>query len=178
MATPVLFKTVSVSNIPIDSESVRSAWRKRFGTKVVPAILHLGSTGIPFVLPRDLHEKKVQIPCFGVNVYGVSKTSSQQISANRLQGYIIRVLSPQTEADEFDRGNAQIAFDRGVTGIPINNLVPFSGINYLVTGEEKINLFIEGVRAATQFLLEFDWIEYRESIDAARLRDLDSKKTE
>jgi predicted acylesterase/phospholipase RssA len=178
MATPVLFKTVSVSNIPTDSESVRSAWRKRFGTNVVPAILHLGSTGIPFVLPRDLYEKKVQIPCFGVNVYGVSKTSSQQISINRLQGYIIRVLSPQTEADEFDRGNAQIAFDRGVTGIPINNLVPFSGINYLVTGEEKINLFIEGVRAATQFLLDFNWIEYRETIDAARLRDLDSRKTE
>ena len=50
-------------------------------------------------------------------------------------------------------------YDKYVARIDIRD---FNWLNFGLSNEEKINLFIKGAEAARNFLLKFDWDKYKE----------------
>jgi NTE family protein len=165
MASPVFFKTVTIRNIPKVSNSVISAWKKRFGITDVPSTAFLGATGISPIIKDDANDGAPLLPCFGAFVerYRYNKKTFN----NGISAYFARLVRRVVDADEDNRGSEKVIYKRGISRISINNQ-RYHSLNYGLTGEDKIELFIKGVAAATEFLLHFDWADYKEQMTIIR----------
>jgi NTE family protein len=49
-------------------------------------------------------------------------------------------------------------YDRGIGKIPLSD---YNWLNFFLKDEDKINMFVLGAKAATQFLIDFNWQEYK-----------------
>lgn len=167
MASPVFFKMIHIKDIPTASDGVVDAWRKRFGITDIPSTAFLGATGISPIIKDDVKDGPPLLPCFGAFVerYRYNK----KIYNNGLNAYFSRLIRRAVEADEQNRGDEMIIYKRGVTRISISSQ-RYHSLNYGLTGEEKIELFIKGVAAATEFLHHFDWSDYKEQLTNIRMQ--------
>ena len=49
-------------------------------------------------------------------------------------------------------------YERGVGSVKLNE---FNWLNFFLTDQDKIAMFVKGAQAATQFLKTFNWEEYK-----------------
>ena len=50
-------------------------------------------------------------------------------------------------------------FEKGIGKIP---LAKYNWLNFFLSDQDKIDMFILGVKTATKFLIEFDWAAYKD----------------
>ena len=50
-------------------------------------------------------------------------------------------------------------FKKGIGTIP---LAEFNWLNFFLSDEDKLKMFVKGARAATEFLKTFNWVQYQQ----------------
>jgi NTE family protein len=49
-------------------------------------------------------------------------------------------------------------YENGIGKIPLSD---YNWLNFFLTDKDKINMFVLGAKAATEFLINFDWEDYK-----------------
>jgi NTE family protein len=49
-------------------------------------------------------------------------------------------------------------YEKGIGKVP---LADYNWLNFFITDKDKIDMFVKGAKAATKFLIEFNWEEYK-----------------
>jgi NTE family protein len=56
-------------------------------------------------------------------------------------------------------------YQKGIGTIP---LAGYNWLNFFLKDEDKIDMFVRGAKAATEFLISFDWEDYKNDREAMR----------
>jgi NTE family protein len=103
------------------------------------------------------------MPTFGVDSKGVvEKLHNTPIRKLTWGNFLVRLLDTakfNIDREQLTRGKAM---SRAVCDIGIKKI---DGLGYFLTDEEKLELFICGAQAATNFLMDFDWEAYKRGLN-------------
>jgi NTE family protein len=163
MSIPIFFESYVIDNIDVEHDEIKQAWEKRFGEGKPPHCARFVDGGMLSNFPLDLfYNPGVEVP--RLPVFGIDLDSSVENSNSRsalewsLMGYFGRMFSTlQNNSDkEFLLKNK--VYKQGVGSIKVGN---FNWLNFFLPPAKKVELFILGVEAATEFLLKFDWEKYK-----------------
>ncbi|MEO9003941.1 MAG: patatin-like phospholipase family protein [Ginsengibacter sp.] len=163
MAIPVFFESYFINNIPNTSEQVKKAWMDTFNEPNPPTEVRFVDGGILSNFPINIfYNPKVlvpRLPSFGIDL---DDTKPENKSTNAIQwtflGYLGRMFNTIRYYYDKDFLLKNKFFDKGIGKIP---LADYNWLNFFLKDEDKINMFILGAKAATQFLIDFDWAEYK-----------------
>jgi NTE family protein len=180
MAIPLFFESFYVPNIQTIPD-IDEKWKKTFGIEKAPESARLVDGGVLSNFPISIfYERKVtvpRLPVFGINLDD-SKTEadldknrmntlSQKEKTNaennpknwNLGDYAGKIFAAAQNNSDNDFLQKNRAFGLGVGTVPLND---FNYLNFAMSNEEKIRLFEVGARAATKFLIAFDWKDYKD----------------
>ncbi len=51
-------------------------------------------------------------------------------------------------------------YEKGIGKVPLSD---YNWLNFFLTNKDKVNMFIAGAKAATEFLIDFDWQTYKDA---------------
>jgi NTE family protein len=163
MSIPLFFESYIINDIPCDDPDVRRIWMERFNEPDPPSCARFVDGGILSNFPINLfYNPKVHIP--RLPVFGIDLDDStpgdkgKDAESWSLAGYFGRMFSTiQNNSDkEFLLKNK--VYDKGVGKIKV---AQYNWLNFFLPPQKKIELFILGAEAATEFLLHFDWAAYK-----------------
>jgi NTE family protein len=156
MSVPFFFHPFRIKNIPIDHVA---EWKTRLGYDGdMPDEVVFVDGGIVSNFPINLfhvHSGKPSLPTFGVKL-GTSKSELKTISGVfPMIGAMIDVMRHDAD-DEFLSRNPD--YKQLVQHIDTGE---HHWLNFNLSPDEKIDLFVRGVEAAVLFLKRFDWEAYK-----------------
>jgi len=157
MSVPFLFKPLRVRNLPNCKETIR-AWREKgYGGKIPDEVLFVDG-GMMSNFPIELfHASGVPIaPTFGVKL-GFDRHEARRIQSPLQLSWA--VLDAARRAGDFDFIQKNPDYDSVVHNI---DTLDFHWLDFALDRESQITLFAQGVQAATDFLVGFDWENYKE----------------
>ncbi len=76
-----------------------------------------------------------------------------------LTGYLYRIFNTVRFYYDKDFLIKNIFFRKGIGTVPLKG---FNWLNFFATNEEKTDMFVLGAEAATKFLMQFDWENYKQ----------------
>ncbi|MFN8135792.1 MAG: patatin-like phospholipase family protein [Bacteroidales bacterium] len=158
MSIPFFFQPFRISNIPSGPDSWQK-WNEKTGLNAsVPSEVLFMDGGIISNFPIDIfhtNNKVPDSPTFGVKI-GLDKA---EINQNKkffsLIGSVFNTARFSSD-DNFLRTNPDF---RNLIGYI--NTGNHNWLNFGLTDEAKIDLFIRGAQAASEFLKTFDWAKYK-----------------
>jgi NTE family protein len=163
MAIPVFFESYFINNIPNTSAEVKKAWMDTFNEPNPPTEVRFVDGGILSNFPINIfYNPKVHVPrlpSFGIDL---DDTKPENKSTNAIHwtitGYLGRMFNTIRYYYDKDFLLKNKFFERGIGKIPLSD---YNWLNFFLKDEDKINMFVLGAKAATQFLIDFDWEEYK-----------------
>lgn len=169
MSIPIFFKPFIKKNLPSGSEQMKK-WDEELKYRGdIPKEVLFVDGGIMSNFPIDvfhLNKEKPRKPTFGVKL-GHDRNESNEINGPLLYNCF---NSARLIRDfEFIFNNSE--FEQLVAYIETDN---YNWLNFNLEEEEKIGLFLNGVKSACTFLKEFDWIKYKSFRKSNLERDADS----
>jgi NTE family protein len=164
MAIPVFFESYFINNIPCDSQELKDAWMKTMNEPDPPSQARFVDGGILSNFPINIfYNPKVvvpRLPSFGIDL---DDTKPENESKNPVywtfMGYLGRMFNTIRSYYDKDFLLKNIVYQKGIGKIP---LAGFNWLNFFLKDEDKIKMFVLGAQAATKFLTEFDWQDYKE----------------
>jgi NTE family protein len=178
MAIPLFFESYFINNIPIESEAVRKAWKDTFNEDNPPPAVRFVDGGLLSNFPINLFYNPniavPRLPTFGINLDDtVPEDRKNDTVAWSFFGYFGRMLTTLRGFYDKDFLVQNKVYERGIGSIP---LVEYNWLNFFLTDEDKKAMFLRGAQAATKFLLEFNWEEYK--AEQAKMRKEIKKEIE
>ena len=163
MAIPVFFESYFINNIPNTSPEVKKAWMDTFNEPCPPTEVRFVDGGILSNFPINIfYNPKVlvsRLPAFGIDL---DDTKPENKSTNAIHwtflGYLGRMFNTIRFYYDKDFLLKNKFYERGIGKIPLSD---YNWLNFFLKDEDKINMFVLGAKAATQFLIDFDWQEYK-----------------
>lgn len=163
MAIPIFFESYIIKDIPCTSEEVKKAWKKHFNEDDPPSTARFVDGGMLSNFPMDIfYNPSVQVPrlpVFGIDLDGsLPGDKGKNAESWSLIGYFNRMLlTLQNYADkQFLQKNKVYA-----TGVGSINVREFNSLNFFLTDDKKMELFLRGAEAASEFLIHFNWDSYK-----------------
>jgi len=158
MSIPFFFQPFRINNLPTGAEAWRK-WNKMTGLNAtIPNEVLFMDGGIISNFPIDIFHNNTKVPdapTFGVKI-GLDKA---EINKNKkffsLIGSVFNTARFSSD-DNFLRTNPD--FKHLIGYIDTGN---HNWLNFGLTDEAKIDLFIRGAQAAAKFLNTFDWAKYK-----------------
>jgi NTE family protein len=158
MSIPFFFQPFRINNLPSGAEAWRK-WNKMTGLNAsIPNEVLFMDGGIISNFPIDIFHNNTKVPdapTFGVKI-GLDKAV---INENKkffsLIGSVFNTARFSSD-DNFLRTNPD--FQHLIGYIDTGN---HNWLNFGLTDEAKIDLFIRGAQAAAKFLNNFDWSKYK-----------------
>lgn len=163
MAIPLFFESYYIKNIPSNRPEIQAAWRETFNVDLPPDTVRFVDGGILSNFPINLFfNKSIEIPrlpTFGIDLDD-SKAEDKKNRAEEwtLEGYIGRLFNTVRFYYDKDFRLKNRTMEKGIGNVPVSE---FNWLNFFLTNQEKIDLFVKGAEAATKFLTEFDWEDYK-----------------
>lgn len=163
MAIPVFFESYFINNIPNTSDEVQKAWRDIMNEPNPPTEVRFVDGGILSNFPINIfYNPKVivpRLPSFGIDLDD-SKPESKATNAIHwtFLGYLGRMFNTIRHYYDKDFLLKNKFYDKGIGKIPLSD---YNWLNFFLKDEDKINMFLLGAKAATQFLIDFDWNAYK-----------------
>lgn len=165
MSIPVFFESYFINEIPCTDDAIKKEWMDRFGEENPPSIARFVDGGILSNFPINLfYNANVTIPrlpSLGIDlddsVPGNKATNAESWS---LMGYFGRMFNTIRAYYDKDFLLKNKVFQKGIGTI---HLAEYNWLNFFLTGEDKINMFVKGAEAARDFLVQFDWEAYKNS---------------
>jgi NTE family protein len=163
MAIPVFFESYFINNIPNTCDEVKKAWMDTFNEPCPPTEVRFVDGGILSNFPINIfYNPKIRVPrlpSFGIDL---DDTKPENKSTNAIHwtflGYLGRMFNTIRDYYDKDFLLKNKFFERGIGKIPLSD---YNWLNFFLKDEDKINMFVIGAKAATQFLIDFDWKKYK-----------------
>ncbi|MEO6844176.1 MAG: patatin-like phospholipase family protein [Ginsengibacter sp.] len=163
MAIPVFFESYFINNIPNTSPEVKKAWMDILNEPNPPTEVRFVDGGILSNFPINIfYNPKVivpRLPSFGIDLDD-SKPESKATNAIHwtIFGYLGRMFNTIRYYYDKDFLLKNKFYEKGIGKIPLSD---YNWLNFFLTDEDKINMFLLGAKAATEFLIDFDWESYK-----------------
>lgn len=172
MATPYLFEPLKISNIPNDDnpgildgkfQSYKNLWKKLADYDgEIPTSAQLTDLAPVCNFPINIFHRKDNMPptrpTFGVKVGSARNVSQLNQGLTGLSRSLLNTIQ-QINNDSFI--NKHPDYHQLMCNIEVHPQI--NCFNFRLNSDEKINLFLSGVLAATHFLENFDWLTYKET---------------
>ncbi|MET0638133.1 MAG: patatin-like phospholipase family protein [Chitinophagaceae bacterium] len=163
MAIPLFFESYLIKDIPCTTPEIKNAWKKRFNEDDPPSIARFVDGGMLSNFPMDIfYNPSVEVPrlpVLGIDLDGSSPgDKGKKAESWSLGGYCNRMLlTLQNHSDkQFLQKNKVYA-----TGVGCIDVRGFNSLNFFLTDDKKMELFLRGAEAACEFLLRFNWNDYK-----------------
>lgn len=158
MSIPLFFSPFRIKNIP-NTEEVWKKWHDSTGlnTSVPQEVLFMDG-GIISNFPIDIFHNNTKVPSaptFGVKL-GYDK--SELNKNDKISGVIGAMFDTARFAYDFEFLVSNPDFKHLIGYIDTGN---HNWLNFSLTNDAKIDLFIKGARSAANFLHSFDWKAYK-----------------
>jgi NTE family protein len=170
MSIPIFFKSYNIDKIPRKNEQLRNAWLKHFGTdKNIPRKARFVDGGLMSDFPINIfYNPRVvepRLPSFGIDLDDTPAAPDDKddddddLIPNSLAEYLgglFNTIRYYYDKDFLIKNNV---FKKGIGKIELSE---FNWLNFFVSDESKIKMFVKGAQSATEFLMNFNWMEYRD----------------
>jgi NTE family protein len=163
MAIPVFFESYFINNIPNTSEEVKDAWMDTLNDLNPPTEVRFVDGGILSNFPINIFYNPgvtvPRLPSFGIDLDD-SKPEDKSTNAIHwtFMGYLGRMFNTIRDYYDKDFLLKNKFYEKGIGKIP---LYEYNWLNFFLTDKDKINMFVAGAKAATEFLIHFDWEDYK-----------------
>lgn len=163
MAIPIFFESYFINHIPNTSTEVKQAWMDTLNEPNPPTQVRFVDGGILSNFPINIfYNPNVvvpRLPSFGIDL---DDSKPQDKSTNAINwtfmGYLGRIFNTIRDYYDKDFLIKNKFFEKGIGKIPLSD---YNWLNFFISDQDKINMFVLGAKAATQFLIEFNWDEYK-----------------
>ncbi len=174
MSIPIFFKSHIIKRIPRKSEKLRNAWITHFGSDMnIPKKARFVDGGMMSDFPINIFYNprivEPRLPSFGIDLDdappendidndGIDDDVDDDVITTSLGEYLgglFNTIRYYYDKDFLIKNNV---FKKGIGKIYLSE---FNWLNFFVTEEEKIKMFVKGAEAAKEFLLNFDWKSYQ-----------------
>lgn len=165
MSIPFFFTPFKIKNIPGGPEAWMR-WKEETGLNAsVPTEVLFMDGGIISNFPIDIFHKNLQIPAsptFGVKLGYDKKEINKNKKISNLLG---SMFDTARFAYDFEFLNKNPDFRHLIGYIDVGD---HNWLDFRLTEEAKIDLFIRGAQKAADFLIRFNWEEYKKIRTAKR----------
>ncbi|MDO6433166.1 AAA family ATPase [Flavitalea sp. BT771] len=166
VSAPFVFDAYTLDNIPVKAPEIKQAWIDLLGEYDPPGGAAFADGGVFSLFPITLFQgsgENAPMPTFGVD----TKRFPEKIGATPIRRlswgtYIMRLLDTtkyNLDRDQVTRGKAM---EKAICNIGIKKI---GSTGYFLSDEEKLELFIYGAQAASDFLIGFDWEAYKRGLN-------------
>jgi len=176
MSIPVFFESYTIENIPSPAThpEIKNAWANFFNEDVtIPATARFVDGGMLSDFPINIfYNPKIiepRLPSFGIDLDDSDPRTDQTATPDSwsLMNYLGRMFNTIRFYYDKDFLIKNRVFKKGIGSIPLSD---FNWLNFFVSEDDKMKMFIRGAQAATGFLQSFKWNDYRkERIEMQRV---------
>lgn len=165
MSIPIFFESYMISDIPCETEEIKKAWMETFGEKDPPSTARFVDGGMLSNFPINIfYNPKVvipRLPSFGIDLDDTKpEKDSKHPGGWSFLGYFGRMFNTIRYYYDKDFLLKNQVYQKGIGKIPLSK---YNWLNFFLSDQDKIDMFVLGAKAATEFLLQFNWIEYKNS---------------
>lgn len=163
MSIPMFFESYFIKDIPCDLPEIKKQWKEIFDEDDPPGVARFVDGGILSNFPINIfYNPKVtvpRLPSFGIDLDdSAPEDKTKHAGSWTIMGYFGRIFNTIRNYYDKDFQLKNKVYSRGVGTIP---LAEYNWLNFFITDAEKLAMFEKGAEAATQFLLQFNWQEYK-----------------
>ena len=163
MSIPIFFESYFINRIPCDHAEIKQAWLDVFNEPDPPVMARFVDGGIlsnfPINIFYNANIRVPRLPSFGIDL---DDSDPQNERKNpyywSFMGYLGHIFNTTRFYYDKDFLLKNKVYNNGIGKIKLND---FNWLNFFLKDEQKIELFVRGARAATEFLLQFDWEKYK-----------------
>ena len=165
MSIPIFFESYFISDIPCTDEGIKQKWADTFGEEEAPSTARFVDGGILSNFPINLfYNPKVltpRLPSLGIDLDdSVASDKTNHAENWSPLGYFSRMFNTIRDYYDKDFLLKNKVYKKGIGTI---HLSEYNWLNFFLTPQDKINMFVKGAQAAKDFLISFDWEAYKES---------------
>jgi NTE family protein len=164
MSIPIFFESHIINDIPVKSSRITAAWVKHFGSdERIPDTARFVDGGMLSDFPINIfYNPKViepRLPSWGIDLDDSDPDANNKVvDPWGLTGYLGRLFNTIRYYYDKDFLIKNNVFKKGIGKIP---LYEFNWLNFFISDEDKLKMFVRGAIAARDFLLGFDWPQYQ-----------------
>jgi NTE family protein len=163
MSIPVFFESYFINDIPCQTEGIKKAWQA-LNECDPPENARFVDGGILSNFPINIFYKPnivtPRIPSFGIDLDDRKPGNQTKHAASwSLGGYFGRIFNTIRAYYDKDFLLKNRIYEKGIGKIYLSK---YNWLNFFLKPEEKIDMFVLGAKAATEFLLKFDWDAYKQ----------------
>ena len=163
MSIPVFFESYMIKDIPCTCDEVKQAWLDTMDEPDPPSNARFVDGGMLSNFPINIfYNPKVvmpRLPSFGIDLDDTKPEEGEKnATAWSLPGYIGRMFNTIRYYYDKDFLLKNKVYEKGIGKVP---LAGYNWLNFFLSDKDKIDMFVIGAKAATQFLKDFDWNDYK-----------------
>lgn len=168
MSIPIFFESSIIQDIPRNEAAIQQSWMKHLMTDPgdVPSAVRFVDGGILSNFPINIfYNPKIEVPrlpTFGIDLDDVAPEDKEKSRQNTgkmgLGGYMGRMFNTIRYYYDKDFLLKNSLFKKGIGRIDVHE---FNWLDFSISDEKKVALFVKGAEAAGQFLQGFDWEAYK-----------------
>ncbi len=163
MSIPIFFESYFINNIPCSHPQVKQAWLDTFGEIDPPETARFVDGGILSNFPINIFYKSnitsPRLPSFGIDLDDTKPNNATKHAASwSLGGYLGRMFNTIRFYYDKDFLLKNKMFDKGIGKVKLSQ---FNWLNFFLKNDEKLEMFLLGAEAATEFLIAFNWSDYK-----------------
>jgi NTE family protein len=163
MAIPVFFESYFINNIPNQSEEIKKAWLDTLDEPNPPSEVRFVDGGILSNFPIDIfYNPKILVPRLPSLGIDLDDSKPENKSMNPIHwtflGYLGKMFNTIRSYYDKDFLLKNNFFEKGIGKIPLSD---YNWLNFFMKDQDKIDMFVLGAKAATKFLIAFDWKQYK-----------------
>lgn len=164
MSIPVFFESYFINNIPCDSDDIKKYWADTLNEPDPPSTARFVDGGILSNFPINIfYNPNViipRLPSFGIDLDDTQpEDKDKHVQSWSLFGYFGRMFNTIRNYYDKDFQLKNKVFSKGVGTI---GLADYNWLNFFLSDDDKKQMFILGAKAATEFLINFNWQEYKD----------------
>jgi len=174
MSIPFFFESHIISNIPSKDPDVQAAWKDTFGClpNQIPGTVRFVDGGVLSNFPINIFYNsriaEARLPSFGIDLDDSDPNAATGMGAASwsLGDYMGRMLNTIRFYYDKDFLLKNNVFARGVGKVNLQDK-KFNWLDFFLADQTKLELFIQGAKAARDFLIGteaqpgFDWEAYK-----------------
>lgn len=170
MSIPFFFESHIVSGIPTKDKDVEKAWKDYFGCPPgrIPNTVRFVDGGVMSNFPINIfynpRVEEARLPSFGIDLDDTDPEGDRGDGAASwsLGSFCGRMLNTIRYYYDKDFLLKNAVFARGVGSVKLHD-PKFNWLDFFLSEKTKLDLFVRGAEAATKFLLDFKWEDYKKA---------------